>query len=122
MPWQAALQKVDEDEADGLEVVPSALLDSQVSVDRGVPGRACQALVVLVRDVLSGFGVSVALGEPKIDDIYYVLFLAMSYEEVVWLHVSMNEVIVVKELEPLDHLISYHQGRFYREFALAIVE
>lgn len=47
----------------------SRLTDSQVGVDRGVTGRAGQVLVFPVRDVLVGPGVSVFLGQAKINDV-----------------------------------------------------
>lgn len=47
----------------------SRLTDSQVGVDRGVTGCAGQVLVFPVRDVLVGPGVSVFLGQAKINDV-----------------------------------------------------
>ena len=68
------------------------------------------------------FGVSVALGKAKINYIYYVLLLAVANKEVVWLHIPVNEVVVVKELQSLYHLVCNHQSSLYCEFPLAKVE
>lgn len=46
----------------------SRLLDAQVSVDAGVSGSASEVLVLSVRNVLLGPGVSVLLGQTKIND------------------------------------------------------
>jgi hypothetical protein len=42
--------------------------------------------------VLSGFGVTEALGQTEIDDVHVVLLLADTNQEVVWLDISVQEV------------------------------
>jgi hypothetical protein len=42
--------------------------------------------------MLSGFGVSESLGQPKIDDIDVMLLLADSNQEVIWLNVPVKEM------------------------------
>jgi len=32
----------------------------------------------------------------------------MADQEIIWLHVSVDEVVIVQELKSLDHLVSYH--------------
>ena len=44
------LYEVHEDVSEALHVVPPALLDAQVGVDGGVPGRARQVLVFSARE------------------------------------------------------------------------
>lgn len=122
LPWQTALQEVYQDESDRLEVVSSALFDTQMGIDTGIPGRAGERLVVLVGNVFTRFGVSVPLGQPIIDNVYDVLFLAVADQEVVWLHVAVDEVVIMQELQPLDHLVCDHQRRLDCEFPLAVVE
>jgi len=72
--------------------------------------------------MLSGFGVSVPLCKPEIDHVYYILFFAMTNKEVIWLHISVNEMIVMEEFEALYHLISQHHSSFNGEFSFAVVE
>lgn len=91
-------------------------------VDTSVPGRARERLVVLIGNVFSRLWVSVALGESIVDDVDDILLLAMANEKVVWLHVPVDEVVIVEELQSLDHLVRYHQRRLYCEFAFAVVE
>lgn len=91
-------------------------------IDTSISCRSCQRLIVLVRDVLARFRVSIPFGEAEINYVDNVLFLAVANKEVVWLHVPVNEVVVVQEFETLNHLISDHERRLNREFALAKIE
>ena len=93
-----------------------------MSVDTRIPRSACEGLVVFVGDVLARLGISIALGQAEVDDVDDVLLLAMANEEVVRLHVAMNKVVIVQELQSLDHLVSYHERGFDGELALAEVE
>lgn len=122
MPWKSALHEVYQDEAHGLEVVSPGLFYAQMGVHAGVTGSARERLVVLVWDVLTSFGVSVPLGQTKINYIDYVLLFTVADQEIVRLHVSVDKVIIVKELESLDHLVREHQGSLHGEFSLAVVE
>ena len=93
-----------------------------MSVDTRIPRSACEGLVVFVGDVLARLGIPIALGQAEVDDVDDVLLLAMANEEVVRLHVAMNKVVIVQELQSLDHLVSYHERGFDGELALAEVE
>ncbi len=89
LPGEGAAEEVDEDEAEGLEVVSPRLLDAQMCVDRGVPRSTCEVLAVLVRDVFSRSGFSVPLGKSEINDVNIVLFLSDANQKVVRLDVSV---------------------------------
>ena len=73
-----------------------------MGVDTCIAGSSCQILTITVRDVLSGFGVAEALGQTKIDDIYIVLLLADTDQEVVWFDVSVQEMTGVDKLDALQ--------------------
>ena len=60
--------------------------------------------------------------ETIYSQLVYVLFLSMSDQEVVWFHVSMDEMVIVQEFESLNHLVSDHERSFNREFSLAEVK
>lgn len=49
----------------------------------------------------SGFGVFVAFGQTKINDIDYMLVFPCSDKEVIWLNVSMQKTILVNKFYPL---------------------
>lgn len=93
-----------------------------MSIDTCVTSSAGQTLVVLIRNVLSGLWVTVPLSETEIDDVNYVLFLSMADQEVVRLHVSMNEMVIVQEFESLNHLVRDHERSFNGEFSFAEIE
>jgi len=72
--------------------------------------------------VLSCFWISIPFSQTKVNHVDDVLFFAVANKEVVGLHISVDEMIIVQEFKSLDHLVRQHQSRFDCEFALAIVE
>lgn len=122
MPWQTTFQEVQQDKANRFEVIAPTLLDTKVSIDASVASRACKRFIVFVWDVFACFWVAISLGEAEIDNVNNVLLFAMTDEEVIRFHISVNEVIIVEELESLDHLVRNHERRLDCEFALTEVE
>lgn len=122
LPRQRSLQEVDENETDGLEVVTPTLLDAEMCIDTSIARRTRQRLVVLVGNVLTGLGIAIALRKAEVNHVNDVLLLAVADEEVVRLHIAMNKMVVVQELEALDHLICNHKSGLDGEFALAEIE
>ena len=76
--------------------------DSEVRVDAGEPGRARQAGVEDVGDVLAGARVSVLLRNAEVDQVQLVRHLLEADQEVLGLDVSVDVVVLVQELHPLD--------------------
>lgn len=76
--------------------------DTQMGVDGGVAGSACEVLVLTVGDVLVRSGIAVFLGQAKVNDVDQVALFAKSHQEVVGLHVSMDEVLGVDVLNSTD--------------------
>lgn len=66
---------------------------AQMCVDGGIAGRAGQVLVLSVWYVLVCAGVSVLLGQAEVNDVNEVAFLPQAHEEVIGLHVSVDEVL-----------------------------
>ena len=60
--------------------------------------------------MLSRFRISVPLCQPKVNEVANMLFFVNSHQKVIWLHVTMYEVLVVKEFKSLNHLISNHEN------------
>jgi len=100
LPWQGALDEVHEDIAETLHVVPSALLDAKVGVDRGVPSCPREVLVFSVWYVLVCPCVPIFFGKPEVDDIHKVSLFAQTHEEVVRLDIPVDEVLAVDVLDP----------------------
>lgn len=69
--------------------------------------------------MLTCLWVSEPLSQPEIDQVNLMLFLPESSEEIVWLHVSMYEVIVMQELNALYHLVCHHAHCLQRELPFA---
>ena len=51
-----------------------------------------QVLTVAIRDMLTSFGVTEALGKTEVDYIYIMLFFANSDQKVVWFDISVKKV------------------------------
>ena len=72
--------------------------------------------------MLASLRVAEPLGQTEINNVYVVLLLADSNQEVVWLNITMEEVPRMDKLNSLEHLIGQHKHCFKGEFALAVVE
>ena len=66
--------------------------------------------------------VAVFLRQAEVNDVHEVALLAQPHQEVVRLHVAMDEVLAVNVLDPVDQLIGEQQHRLQLEFAPAEVE
>lgn len=74
-----------------------------------IAGSARQVLILTVRDVKMGLGVSVFFGEAEIDDIDLVATLANAHEEVVRFDIAMNERLGMNILDAGDKLVSQEE-------------
>ena len=72
---------------------------SQMGVNTGVSGRSSQCLVLAVRDVLVSAGIAVFLCQTKVNDVDQVSLLPQSHQEVVRLHVAVDEILGVNVLQ-----------------------
>jgi len=66
-----------------------------VSVHAGVTSGPSQRLVVLVWNVLSCLRVFVPLSQAEVYHVHYVLLLIDPHQEIIGLHISMDEVVIV---------------------------
>ena len=88
--------------ADGLKVIPTALLISEMREDGGISGCAGKVLAFSEGDVLT-LRVLVALGKTKINDVDVVLGrLVAADHEVVGLNVPMDDPLFVHFLNTMD--------------------
>ena len=90
MPRQPSFQKVDQDEAEALEVVSAALLYTDMGVETRVPGSPRETFSVLVRNVLAGLWVTVLFGKTKVNNVDVVLPFAETHQKVIWLDIPMQ--------------------------------
>mmetsp|Transcript_8789 Transcript_8789/g.23731 ORF Transcript_8789/g.23731 Transcript_8789/m.23731 type:complete len:334 (-) Transcript_8789:165-1166(-) len=123
LPWESSLEEVDEDVPDGLEIVTTGLLHTQVIVDGCVTWGSCQRTSLALWDVLQCSGVTVSLGETEIDTVDEVaVSTATVCHEVSWLDISVNQVTRMHELHTLEHLIGNHENGLEGESSSALVE
>jgi hypothetical protein len=76
--------------------------DTQMHVDRGVTSRACQVLVLPVRDVEMGPGTLVLPAQTEIDDTDLVASLSNAHQNVIRLDVPVDEVARMDVLNARD--------------------
>lgn len=105
-----------------LEIISSRLLNTQMSIDRGVPGGTSQVLVLPVRDVQVSLGVSVLFGQTEINHIDLIASFPNAHEEIVWLDVSVDKVSRVNVFDSRDELIGEKEDSLEGEFSVTEVE
>ena len=95
LPREGALEQVEQNVADGFEIITTRLLNTLVCVDGGVASGSSQVFAVLVRNVLA-LRVLEALGQSEINDVDIVFGdLSAANKEVVRLDVSVNYALFV---------------------------
>jgi len=62
-------------------------------VDAGITCSTSQVLVLSVRYMLMGLGVTVLLSQAKVNHIHEVTLLAETHQEVVRLYITVNKVL-----------------------------
>lgn len=93
-----------------------------MGVDGGIASSSGQVLILPIRNVEVGLGVTVFLGQTKIDDIDLVASLANAHEEIVGLDITVNEGFGVDVLNAGDKLVGQQKNGLQGELAVAEVE
>lgn len=140
LPWQPPAQEVHENVTEGLEIVSTRLLASQMGVDTHVTSGTRKRFTFPVGNVLLRLGVTVLFGHTKIDNVDNVGALRSwtANEEVVGLDVPVDQVLLVdcldsRQLERVSidsydasvetyHLLCYHDDCLDRKLPVAVVE
>lgn len=83
-----------------LQIVSPRLLTAQMRVDTHVARRARKGLALAVWDVLLRLRVAILLRHSEVDDVDEVRVLRPrpADEEIVWLDIPINEVLLVDSL------------------------
>jgi hypothetical protein len=68
--------------------------------------------------MLSIFGISITFGKSEVNQVDHVLLLVNPNQEVIRLHISVDEVVVVEILKSLNHLVCNHENALQRELPL----
>jgi len=122
LPREGALQEIHKYKTDGLQVISATLLFTQVCVDTGISRCAGQGFVLPEGNVISCPRITIPLGKTVINHVKGVLLFPNTDQEIIGLHVTMNERIGVQVLYPGEHLVSDHQNCFECELSVAVSE
>ena len=122
LPGERSTAEVEHDIAEGLHVVTARLFDTQMGIYTGITGGTSQILVLTVRNVEVSLGVTVFLGEAKIDHIDLVSTLSNTHQEVIRLDIAVDERFGVDIFDTGDELIGQEQNSLQGEFSVAKVE
>ena len=75
-----------------------------MGVDTGVSSCSCQIFTISEWNVLSIWGL-VAFGETKINDVDSAFGLvSSSNQKIIWFDISMDDSLLMDDLDSLDHL------------------
>lgn len=100
LPWEGTTEEVEENMADGLQIVPSRLFPAAMRVDGHVPRRAGKTLFLRIRNVRLGQRVPVMLGHPEIYNVNDGAFGAQ--KEIIRFNVPINQEFFMDRLYPRD--------------------
>lgn len=64
-----------------------------MGIDTGITGGSCQVLVLPVGNVEVALGVTVLLGQSKVDHVHLVTALSDAHQEVIRFDIAVNEVL-----------------------------
>jgi len=104
LPRKRASEEIQKDVSNCFQIVSSGLFITNVGIERGISGSTCEVFAVSEWDVLTT-GALVAFGEAKINDVDCVFRLVVtSNEEIVRLNVSMDDSLLMHNLDSLNHL------------------
>jgi len=104
LPWEGAFQKVEEYVANTFKVISPWLFVSNMSVDTGISGSACQILPILEWNMVS-FRALKALCQPEIDDVNCVFGeFSATNKKIVGFYVSVNDSLFMDSLYSFNHL------------------
>jgi hypothetical protein len=92
----------------------NGLTNAQMGIDGSVTSGTGQVLVLAIRDVQVRLGVSVLLGESKINDVDLVASLANAHQEIVGFNVSMDEIARMNVLDAGNLQVRDHQTASHR--------
>ena len=121
LPGEHSSEEVHGDVADALHVVSAGLLNTQVSVDGGIPGSSGQVLSFSVRNMLS-ISLNIPLGQSKVNDKNFMTHFIEADTKVIRFYVAMQKMSIVDVFDSGDHLVYYHQHGLQGKFSERIFE
>jgi hypothetical protein len=123
LPGESALEEVYEDVSNGLEIITSRLLHTQVVIDGSITRSTGQRTSFSLGNVLKGSRVTVSLGKSEIDTVDKVSVSTSSIShKVSRLNITVDQVARVHQFYTLQHLISDHKNGLERKSSTTFVE
>ena len=105
--------------ADTFQIIASGLLFSLMGCNGGISGGSSQIFTILVWNMVT-LTIHVALGKTKVNDVDEVAGgFCRSDEEVIRLHITMDDSLGVDLLEVVHELDGHEQHGLDIELALA---
>mmetsp|Transcript_48463 Transcript_48463/g.156539 ORF Transcript_48463/g.156539 Transcript_48463/m.156539 type:complete len:219 (+) Transcript_48463:585-1241(+) len=105
LPWQAAAQEVEQDVPQRLQIVPSALVNSGVSVDAHEAQRPDRPPALLAVHMLPRARIQPCPDQAKVGEVNGVCTVAKADQEVGRLQVSVEKAHSMHMLQALQHLV-----------------
>lgn len=103
LPGQRPSEEIHQHEAYTLQIVPSRLLVTSMSVDRAIPCSSGNIFVIFKRNVAFFGAGPVLLGEAEVDDVQSILALVHTHHEVIGLYIPVNVVLIMHVLNSFEH-------------------
>ena len=122
LPWQLALEQIQQHVPRALQVVAARLLNAEVRVGGGVSRGARETLLVSVGDVLVGVRVLPPLRQPEIDQVQCLRALLQANQDVLGLQVAVDVGALVEGLDALHELLRDQQHCLQRQLATTVHE
>mmetsp|Transcript_124807 Transcript_124807/g.398988 ORF Transcript_124807/g.398988 Transcript_124807/m.398988 type:complete len:217 (+) Transcript_124807:529-1179(+) len=111
LPWQAAAQEVEQDVPQRLQIVPSALVNSGVSVDAHEAQRPDRPPALLAVHMLPRARIQPCPDQAKVGEVNGVCTVAKADQEVGRLQVSVEKAHSMHMLQALQHLVGQAKHR-----------
>jgi len=72
--------------------------------------------------VFASLRVLVALGESEVNHVDQSFLVVDAYEEVIWFHISVQEVLLVHKFKSGDHLVGKHAHCLQSQTSTTVLE
>ena len=75
-----------------------------------------------VGDVQMSAGITIFLGQTKVNNMNLVALTPKTHKKVIWLDIAVQKVLAMNVLDARNHLVGQQEHRLKRELAVAKVE
>ena len=122
LPGKGSTAEIEHHVTKGFHVITTRLLHAKVRVDTSITSGTGQVLVLSVGNVEMGLGITILLGQTKVDDVDLIASLANAHQEVIRFDITMDERLGMDILDAGNELIGEQEDSLQGEFAVAEIE